>query len=745
MNMLTGVSDLRRMSCKLTNCLNLNGASNEFIRYRISSFKSMESMHTIANIGKGCLDGFFIGSQIEGGTLLGLDSDADMMFIDREITIITDVDDYKRNARISNKEILYCRTGLPEDRNAILPRKHISNPPIGLIDDRDVSPGYAKVIAIDKDTCIPLSKGVSCSLSHLFEVDENENCLFSHQKWKARIALVTPSRYKHGPALTEDSTKDYRSSDFVYGLKSAYWPKSAEEWLTRERLFQWPFQKTIELAKQGCFLVPVGPLPEAKNTEWRLSFTLLERELIWTWTNTQYKCFMLMKVIKRDVIEPEIPDVISSYHLKTVIFWMSEERPFEFWNRENFPTCIAQCLEKLIEFVETGNCPNYFIRGNNMFKGKFSSEIQNQLNAVLLDFSEQFWTKVFELPTFHIAVSAVEDADTECFNDLRTACLRNDTSMKETLNLHFSMLISFATSAMKPMFQLISDRNVDMTISKHEEYLRLLSEVSMNNEEQVNFVNALSNLVNISLGAQWYSKSCNVQSLAEKNEMLQRSEYLIKNGSCLDTSSGKLKLATLHFARGDTEQCLHLVQVVLSREHAIQLSGFEPTNPEGISMEYVLRILHKLPDFCSEIREHCALEVVFLPSEIDLAPAPIKFEISRAIHAERDCDLDNPLRWVAIDANFYAVLLKFLVAHKHGMMHLRDTTLSQIKAYVAKKGVPFVRSITALNIAGFCLQLVGDIDWAVDVFLGSLIMQRTHNSAYWHLAVLIWNEWEKTQ
>jgi hypothetical protein len=350
---------------------------------------------------------------------------------------------------------------------------------------------------------------------------------------------------------------------------------------------------------------------------------------------------------------------------------------------------------------------------------------------------------VFLLSTIENVIPTVKDADFDCFADLQTSCLQNTTLLTEVIHLHFSVLISFATSAIKPAYQLISDRAPNISISKHEEYLNLISRTEMSDEKTKSIVQALCFTVYISLGSQWFAKSLTTQCLEEKQRMVQLSEDYIRKGSDFDTSSGKLKLATIYLARGDLNACRHIAHEVLSNENTISVSGFEPANPEDIPMVYALRVLHMQPDFTLEIRERCALDVVFLASEIELAPRPIQFEISRAIDAEKDLDMDNPLRWVSIDAKFYALLLKFLVAHEQNEIIVRDRTLSAIRAYVAKGNPQFVSKIMALNIAGYCLQLVGDIDWSVDVFLGSLLLQRSYNAANWHLALLIWNEWEK--
>lgn len=150
------------------------------------------------------------------------------------------------------------------------------------------------------------------------------------------------------------------------------------------------------------------------------------------------------------------------------------------------------------------------------------------------------------------------------------------------------------------------------------------------------------------------------------------------------------------------------------------------------------------PNLASTLRDHGALELVFLPTEINSAPDPIKFEINRAVLAENECSLDNPLSWAVFDADFYTLLLKFLILHKQNAYQERNETLSKLRQYV-KKSNSFYRRISAMNIVGYCLQLVGEVQWAFDVFLGSLVLLKTHNSATWHLALLVWNVYNSSK
>lgn len=47
--------------------------------------------------------------------------------------------------------------------------------------------------------------------------------------------------------------------------------------------------------------------------------------------DTQLQCYLLKKKMMKKYIEPAVSDELSSYHLKTIVFWQSEERGMFIW------------------------------------------------------------------------------------------------------------------------------------------------------------------------------------------------------------------------------------------------------------------------------------------------------------------------------------------------------------------------------------------------------------------------------
>lgn len=460
--------------------------------------------------------------------------------------------------------------------------------------------------------------------------------------------------------------------------------------------------------------------------------------MVWTWSDVQYKCLMLLKLIRKSILQPSLPNVISSYHLKTIMFWVSEETDPILWKANNIKECVTRCLDYLLEYILKENCPHYFVRTNNLFKGKLLNGAKEKLVCILSRILQNFWIEVFKIPNIREVSENLEGVDIECFVDVKSATMRHLKLYKEIFYSHFNAINTFATTAMNVAFCFLETNDVDMAITKHGEYRSFTERLSLTDPENVHLWQLISHLIDISLGSQLNSKACKTKHVIEKAELIQEAESLFKRGCNLDAASGKLKLATMYFSQSKYQSALNIIdQVHVSIiEGVIQLNVFEFKRPD-FCLPFFHRFISEEFHFVSSLRDNMALDVVFLPSEMNSAPDPIKFEIIRAEQAANECKKHDPRRWAAFDAEFYSLLIRFLIMHKQNAYNERRKTLLQLIEYVNKKN-KFYRKISAVNIVGYCFQLVGEVQMALDVFLGSLVLLNTHNSAIWHLALLAW-------
>ena len=129
--------------------------------------------------------------------------------------------------------------------------------------------------------------------------------------------------------------------DNVPSILCKSWPTSAAEWKDRPRHYGWPSQRDKEYIEQfGCHLVPVGhPLSAKKSLEWRLSFSIAERTLVWSFNYTQIQCYAVMKLILKEYVKTKCAEkhksVLCSYFIKTFLFWQFEKMERSFWQIAN--------------------------------------------------------------------------------------------------------------------------------------------------------------------------------------------------------------------------------------------------------------------------------------------------------------------------------------------------------------------------------------------------------------------------
>ena len=207
-----------------------------------------------------------------------------------------------------------------------------------------------------------------------------------------------------GPALSRRDRPGSRNNyahDYVPCLHCVNWTTLAEGWAVRKRPGDWPRQELIsEIMSEGCHVVPVSHHQNGDSlaqTEWRLSFSNAERKLVDSLTVKQRQSYIIAKLVMKQVIqemkdnlhELSVEKTPSSYHLKTIFLWKCEEKPSEKWN--NLLESVVDLLSALVDHLQKGNIPQYFIPENNL--------IDNVKEYVLFSVADGITTALADLPT----------------------------------------------------------------------------------------------------------------------------------------------------------------------------------------------------------------------------------------------------------------------------------------------------------------------------------------------------------
>ncbi|XP_033760597.1 uncharacterized protein LOC117342525 [Pecten maximus] len=222
------------------------------------------------------------------------------------------------------------------------------------------------------------------------------------------FTLLTGTTRVSGPSVNRKSLIKYGSFlgeiefEHVFALRCPEWPSVASEWISRERYRGWPSPEFIsQHTSKGCYVVPVGCKEcDRMHLDWRISFVHVEQALVKSMNTYQWLCFHWLRQLKKIIFGVKMPNVITSYIIKTTLFWTLEEISPDLWQRSKLLAAGEECLDKLITFVQNGYCPNYFIRTCNLFKKTFSNIDKQMVLQTCLDVKKSQLKFMFETSPF---------------------------------------------------------------------------------------------------------------------------------------------------------------------------------------------------------------------------------------------------------------------------------------------------------------------------------------------------------
>lgn len=340
----------------------------------------------------------------------------------------------------------------------------------------------------------------------------------------------------HGPSVSDVAG----CFDIVHCFSSKSWITPASQWITRSKN-PWPTKTTKELIKDhGVLFVPTGVNGSPQEEfEWRISFSVGEKLLVYTFSHTQLLCYSLMKILVKDVIEKieGCKKLLSSYYLKTIMFWISEETNPSIWRPENLIKCFMICLRRLIYFVQNSCCPHFFIPENNMFHNKIEGENRDVLLSALNGLFSYGWQCIFisdQIMRVHISPCTIKI---------------------DRRNLYYADVNKFLGSKVLNIHLLICGRESN--------YRRVVYRTIYSCSTKLQYIRTYY----MSLMCNHFSQSIELNFGNNKNQYVQYKSglnYLLMN-FYHDAVSGYLMLASFFHRFKQFEYCFQIVQYALSK------------------------------------------------------------------------------------------------------------------------------------------------------------------------------------
>ena len=260
-------------------------------------------------------------------------------------------------------------------------------------DSSESPPGYTLLFIHPMEACNIM---VLLSLVRI-----NGDFYISSAKYKDNMcALKRPDSTVHGPCNSGrfDDLFDY---DEAHSFVSGFWPPSASSWI--ERCYSWPPPRVVDdIIRSGCHFVAIGNKNgNHVDNEWRISFSIAERKLVYAMNHTQFLTYALLKLLVKDINKgcSEEEKLLSSYHTKTAILWTIQQNTRVHWCPRNLISNFWICFKLLLKWVYEGVCPNFFIPENNMFLNKVYGAAQRNLFAKLYRLYEKGEKFALQIPS----------------------------------------------------------------------------------------------------------------------------------------------------------------------------------------------------------------------------------------------------------------------------------------------------------------------------------------------------------
>ena len=631
------------------------------------------------------------------------------------------------------------------------------------VNEDDNFPGYVKLSLVEVSDYSPLIQFTIKNDGKLyFSNSMIMDYILKHQtklpKMLGRLFDSSPIREIHGPAITTHHTENTdltHTNDNVYCIHYDAWPKSANLFITRRKPNNWPSNSMLENIKsQGCDVVAVGHHDSKYNDiQWRISFPG-ERNLLFDLTDVQTLCYALIKIIVKENLNTSQGEVVSSFHVKNVIFWCVEVCSCQ-WAYSNYIDCVNICLAKLIEMIKGRHIPHYIIESRNLFNSKMTEKMSAEIVDVL---SKYDTTRVFRLDAFD---SVFEDTH------YNKALLKN-AALTSTIMACFNA--SFSTFA---HYVFVSSSFLDSYIAHNGTHSFL------------NYVKILQNLKEVKGMANHYVKYV-VKSMlgflyyeqyreSNKADILLTSKRLIHQSLKLDNSCVKLRAAIFFLSNMEYSKSVEICDTFLTFPPRYKMDSYydyfqdimnkvvdqlvqEKTTEENeivmteiLPMFYTSVKLKPLPENYDITQQNLVwifrnltnicfhglyMDVTFMTAEKWVVPDPIQYELLSLPHnADHE---EFPVSGIHLDPMFVCLQTKLLCYYSMGHVNGMDNMLTLMSGLLTDSTFTANISCVYLNMLVYCQIKAGHHRQSVKYLLQSLrIFPSKYNAASGYLKIVL--------
>ena len=613
--------------------LDVIGVNKRVVTRWTEAYLYQESMPTVCSKLYGD-NGTFIhfGSQSEGTTTPGLQSDTDMLMTLDDINIMYTMDDWKQGA---NNYLMV--------RDATTPAQHY------LL--QKMRP-YRPLPAIYTD-------------GPFHEIDSQGRVLLSNLLIHNCIGNLCRA-FGHHQIRSGPSTTPYDDHDLVYAFRCNSLPTEILAWFTHDRHGYWPPTEVFEAARHcPCYLVPDGHHGSAnKDLEWRITPNLIERILMFSTNMVQRKCLIVMKMLKKERLTNVIPAShvrckITSFHCKTALFFTLERTPSNIWKKHRLVECIIRCLQTIRGFLFQGECPHYIVENVDLFDGKLCRECQMALELEIRRMIQDDMHVLFHLQCDGLGQKLLPIP-------------RGVQNADETDGKLIGLLAKGMFNSQLAVESCIMSRFSGMSTIECREHLtnRILTLKGLyENNTTTRFERKCTSLFSSQLLSTLASVNSSIK--VQTRQPISQTEWQLYSVSIdTDVASARLKLASMLYCRGELQRAAYVLADVERRldDSVLHVCGcrmLRIVNPPLRFCRYALD--NKDPE--TLIRKVCRC-VTFMRQEKFCAPAVLWLEMVRDVNDDliyRNVDQRLWMDSAEVDAKPFLFYLQYLTLSGFGL------------------------------------------------------------------------------
>ena len=692
----------RQLSLMVYELLDHLGLSEEIRKlYRERAYTDEISHNLVQGDLRRC---YTFGSAIEGTQTPGMNSDIDMAFVDQAIEVFTK-----------------CSSSG-------------GKPGYIVVQDETTPPGLVKLQMVYDNKPLQLTRGagriITDEISTLL-LQKPYHFLPDH---KGRIVITgkpgyippVPNVTKHGVAFKEDNKGEFADIDIVLALHSKVLPDCVTDCLMRKRNSDFLTASVVEACKSyGCLFVRKEHCQSIdSHLLWRISPSHQERFLMFNFNSVQHKCYVLLKLIKKDIINPALgSEVLTSYHCKTAMLHLIDMTPSQFWRPDNLLSCLITALHCLLLWSMDSNCPNFFIPDENMFRWRISRHLLKRLSDEL-----------FRLISLDF-VSLLRSIKTDDFNHRLETAITGTSQYHHTLydltphrkrTLSCKILSIIMRTRYKIVLKCYSHNTNDLV-----DNLSSKRSILMHTDRlDIDTIAFLAPYKEIYLMCNGVALSVKRGWTKEKTWGYLTSDKWQKISHSSDPFTSKLKQASLMTALGYHRASLVVLSTIENKKSIngctcyFELRIFARLEKEkrlfvGLSVD---EILHRFWTPC----------VLFLPTEQVVVPSALCYEMSIS---EAPADIDSwHDHWAIVDGKFLLHFLLYLNRKNLGLSFEAD--IQEMEEYI-KNDRRAHHKYTHLNLLGWVYKEERKLDIAYKCFKKSLHVRPQQKAAIWHILCLI--------